>query len=46
MMTRSDRNAFLIEDRADVMWMNLIDDERQHTCLLTGRADDPDTFDR
>src|SRR5438045_9661099 len=41
--THSD--SFLIENRADVVRVNVVNDEREHTCLLARRADNPHAFD-
>jgi hypothetical protein len=38
MVSSTNGDAFLVEDRADVMWMNPIEDEGQHSCLFLGGA--------
>ena len=45
-MTGANGNAFLIQNRADVVRMNVVDHKRQHARLFSRRADDPHAFDR
>ncbi len=45
-MAGADRNAFLIEDRADVVRMNVVNHKGKHAGLFASRANDPDTFNR
>src|SRR6266436_63303 len=45
MMPGTHGDAFLIEDGANVVRMDIIDNERQDTELLTSCADDAYTFD-
>ena len=44
-MTGANRNAFLVQDRADVVRVNVVDHERQHTRLVLCSADDSHAFD-
>src|ERR1041385_6847430 len=39
-------DAFLVEDRADVVWMNVIDHKRKHARFVLCSADDAHAFDR
>jgi hypothetical protein len=38
-MARADRYAFAVDDRAEIVRVYAIDDERQDACLVSGRAD-------
>src|SRR5882724_1885482 len=46
MMAGAYSNAFLIKDGADVMWMNIVNDKRQHTGFLPGGTDDAYSLNR
>ncbi len=39
-MASAHSDAFVVQDRADVVGVNPINDEREHTSLVPGGADD------
>ncbi len=45
-MSGSDGDAFLIQNRADVVRVNVVNHERQHAELFTRGADNAHAFDR
>ena len=46
MMAGANRNPLLIQNRADVMRMNVFNRERKHAQLFTRGADDAHSFNR
>ena len=45
MVTRANCDPFLIQNRADVVRMYVVYNEREDTCLFARRADDADSLD-